>query len=82
MTLEQFTNNEEQVARRYQYDDKLVFVVDFGADIADSAVDVVDGTVLVVLDGTQYEIELPDGADDAHTFIKNGVLTIEVEGDR
>ncbi|ELY95060.1 hypothetical protein C483_01811 [Natrialba hulunbeirensis JCM 10989] len=82
MTLEQFSNNEEQVARRYQYDDKLVLVVDFGADIADSAVDVVDGTVLAVLDGTQYEIELPDGADDAHTFIKNGVLTIEVEGDR
>ncbi|ADD03992.1 uncharacterized protein Nmag_0404 [Natrialba magadii ATCC 43099] len=82
MTLEQFTNDEEQVARRYEYDDQLVFVVDFGAAIADSAVDVVDGTVLAVLDGTQYEIELPEDADDAHTFIKNGVLTIEVEGDR
>ncbi|ELZ04392.1 DUF7127 family protein [Natrialba aegyptia] len=82
MNLDQFTNSEKQVARRYEYDDAVVFAVDFGAASADASVDVVDSTVLAVIDGEQYEIDLPDGADDAHTFIKNGVLTIEVEGDR
>ncbi|QSW99348.1 DUF7127 family protein [Haloterrigena alkaliphila] len=81
MTLEQFTREEGQVARRYEYDDAAVLAVDFGTEHAETAVDVVDETVIVVVDGEQYELELPDGADDAHTFMKNGVLTVEMEGD-
>lgn len=81
MTLEQFTRNEGQLARRYEYDDDTVLVVDFGTDVADASVDVVDETVIVVVGEEQYEFELPDGASDAHTFIKNGVLTVELEGD-
>ncbi|ELY49523.1 DUF7127 family protein [Natronolimnohabitans innermongolicus] len=81
MTLEQFTREEGQVARRYEYDECSVLAVDFGADHAEASVDLVDGTVIVVVEDEQYEIELPDGAGDAHTFIKNGVLTVELEGD-
>ncbi|MGQ3413335.1 Hsp20/alpha crystallin family protein [Natrinema versiforme] len=79
MTLEQFTREEGQVARRYEYEDGTVMAVDFGTEETDASVDVVDGTVIVVLADDQYEIELPENADDAHTFMKNGVLTVELE---
>ncbi|WP_049926835.1 DUF7127 family protein [Halopiger goleimassiliensis] len=96
MTLEQFTRKEGTVARQYQYDDSTVLAVDFGP-ATDASVDIVDDTVIVVVDSAerrsadrssgdapleddeQYEIDLPEHADDAHTFIKNGVLTIETE---
>ncbi|MXV61479.1 Hsp20/alpha crystallin family protein [Natronorubrum sp. JWXQ-INN-674] len=81
MTLEQFTRNEGQLTRQYEYDECSVLAVDFGADETDASVDLVDDTVIVIVDDEQYELELPDGADDAHTFIKNGVLTVEMEGD-
>ncbi|WP_408958135.1 Hsp20/alpha crystallin family protein [Natrinema sp. 74] len=79
MTLEQFTREEGQLARRYDYDDGTVLAVDFGTDGADASVDFVDDTVIVVVDDEQYEIDLPVAVDDAHTFIKNGVLTVELE---
>ncbi|WP_254530734.1 DUF7127 family protein [Natrinema gelatinilyticum] len=82
MTLEQFTREDGQLARRYEYDDGTVFAVDFGTTGADASVDLVDDTVIVVFEDDQYEIELPETAADAHTFIKNGVLTIEVEEER
>ncbi|APX96465.1 DUF7127 family protein [Natronorubrum daqingense] len=81
MSLEQFTRNEGQVARRFQYDDAVVFAVDFGASEPEASVDLVDETVIVVIGEDQYEFELPETADEAHTFIKNGVLTVELEGD-
>lgn len=77
MTLDQLERDENAVVRRYRYDDESVVVVDFGPR-AETAVDVLEDTVIVVIDGEQYEFELPDG-DDPHTFIKNGVLTIETE---
>jgi hypothetical protein len=46
---------------------------------ADASVDVVDGTVIVVADGRQYEQEIP--ADDARAFMNHGVLTIELSED-
>ncbi|MDS0474923.1 Hsp20/alpha crystallin family protein [Natrinema sp. 1APR25-10V2] len=79
MTLEQFTREEGQLARRYDYDDSTVLAVDFGTDEADASVDFVDDTVIVVVDDEQYEIDLPAEVGDAHTFIKNGVLTVELE---
>ncbi|OLZ40837.1 hypothetical protein A6E15_07460 [Natrinema saccharevitans] len=100
MTLDQFTREEGQLARRYEYDDATVMAVDFGTGVEDVSVDVVDDTVIVVLDSAerssadhssgdapledddQYEVELPTAAGDAHTFIKNGVLTIELEEER
>ncbi|AFO56326.1 MULTISPECIES: hypothetical protein [Natrinema] len=82
MTLDQFTPEEGQVARRYDYDDGTVMAVDFGTEQADASVDIVDGTVIVVLADDQYEIELPADATNPHTFMKNGVLTVELEENR
>ncbi|PCR89772.1 DUF7127 family protein [Natrinema ejinorense] len=82
MTLDQFTPEEGQVARRYEYDDSTVMAVDFGTDAADASVDLVDDTVIVVLADDQHEIDLPANTENAHTFMKNGVLTIELEEDR
>ncbi|MFC4541530.1 Hsp20/alpha crystallin family protein [Halosolutus amylolyticus] len=82
MTLEQFTREDGQVARQYEYDDETVVAVDFGAARTDASVDLVDDTVIVVVDDDQYEFELPVDADDAHTFMQNGVLTVEMEGHR
>lgn len=74
---------DEVLYRQYDYDEQTVFVADLGADVDDASVEIVDGTAIVVLespDGAQqYEFEVPAG--DAHTFIKNGVLSIEVSGE-
>ncbi len=74
MMPEQFL--EDGIARRHEYDDRTVFVADFGVG-AEPAVDVVDGTVIVVSeDGRQQEFELPAG--DVRAFNRNGIVTIEV----
>ncbi|MFC4438345.1 MULTISPECIES: DUF7127 family protein [Natrialbaceae] len=82
MTLEQFTQSDGQIARRYDYEDESVLAVDFGSADADATSDLADGTVIVVIDDEQYEFDLPEGAADAHTFIRNGILTVELEGNQ
>jgi hypothetical protein len=82
MNLNQFTRDDERIVRRYEYDDGTVVAVDFGTATADATADLADGTVIVVADDDQYEFDLPDGATDAHTFIRNGVLTVELEGNQ
>ncbi|SFS50215.1 DUF7127 family protein [Halostagnicola kamekurae] len=69
----------DQFARKYEYDDGSVIAVDLGTAVPEPSVDLVDGTVIVVADDEQYEFDLPVEQTDAHTFIKNGVLTIELE---
>ncbi|MFP8958652.1 Hsp20/alpha crystallin family protein [Natrialbaceae archaeon A-CW3] len=79
MNYSQFARDGDRLVRQYQYDDESVLAVDFG-DIGDDAtVDVVDGTVIVVLSDDQFEFDLPAQARDAQAFIKNGVLTVELE---
>ncbi|WP_424004629.1 DUF7127 family protein [Haloarcula salina] len=73
-------NSEQQLfdetpLRRFEYDDSVVLAADVGP-ATDATVDVVDGTVIVVADGQQYEQDIPAG--DARAFIKHGVLTIEL----
>ena len=70
--LQQF--GEEVAMRRYEYDDGVVLAADFGPS-REAVVDVVDGTVIVVTDDDQYELDVEG---DASAFISNGVLTIEV----
>lgn len=74
---------DEVLYRQYDYDEETVFVADLGTDVEDASVEVVDGTAIVVLEtpegAHQYEFEIPAG--DAHTFMKNGVLSIEVSGE-
>ncbi|AKH97914.1 DUF7127 family protein [Halanaeroarchaeum sulfurireducens] len=71
---------DEVLYRQYDYGDETVFVADLGASGMNASVDVIGGTAIVVLDtpegSEQYEFDVPAG--DAHTFISNGVLTVEV----
>jgi hypothetical protein len=72
-TRQQFAEQDVDV-RRYEYDDSVVLAADFG-HTESASVDVVDDTVIVVVDGKQYDVEFEG---DAQAFIRNGVLTIEV----
>lgn len=81
MEIQPHSARDEVLYRQYEYDEETVFVADLGRMAEDASVEVVDGTAIVVLETEegpqQYELDLPDG--DAHTFISNGVLTVEVE---
>ncbi|MFB6133626.1 MAG: Hsp20/alpha crystallin family protein [Halanaeroarchaeum sp.] len=74
-------HSEEVLRKRVDDGDRTEIVADLGPGVGDADVDVVDGTAIVVLhDGdAQYEFDLP--GEDSHTFINNGVLTIEVRGE-
>lgn len=82
MTLTTRTVGDEPMVRTYEYDDETVVVADLPPLTPEPSVDIVDGTAIVVADDRQFEFDLPDGATDAHTFIKNDVLSIEVEDQR
>jgi len=71
--LKQF--EDDAALSRHEYDDTLVLAADFGPG-RNVSVDVLDDTVIVVVAGEQYDLDV-DGA--AQAFIKNGVLTIEVD---
>lgn len=75
MTNQQRFVGEDGPVSRYEYEDAVVFAVDLGV-AEDAHVDVVDGTVMVVVGDQQYDFEVPEG--DAEAFIKNGVVTVEV----
>ena len=78
MTLTDLIDAEGPLVRQYEYGDDAVLAVDFGPG-TETAIDVVDGTVIVVTGDEHHEFELPAGANDADTFIRNGVLSIELE---
>jgi len=61
--------------RRYEYDERAVIVADFGP--VEGAVDVVDGTAMVVVGDDQYEFDVAERTDRA--VMNNGVVTLEME---
>lgn len=63
------------IARR-EYADRTVVAVDFGAGV-EVALDVVDGTAIVVAGDRQFEFEVPEGATEMTT--NGGMLRIEEE---
>ncbi|WP_262177979.1 DUF7127 family protein [Haloarcula laminariae] len=67
---------DEMSVRRFEYDDAVVLAADVGVS-DDTSVDVVDDTVILVTGDEQHEQPLPDDSD-AHAFINNGILTIEL----
>jgi hypothetical protein len=76
MNVQQFTDREDRFARRYDYDDAVVVAADL--DVTDASVDVLGDTVIVVRsDGEQFELTMP--ATPTRAFIRNGVLSIEME---
>jgi hypothetical protein len=74
---QQFVADEGPVSQLEYDDGSVVLAVDVGPG-RDASVDVVGETVIVVIDDEHYEFEAP--GDGAQAFIKNGVLTVEVEG--
>jgi hypothetical protein len=78
MTETQRFAERDVVARQYQYADGDVLAFDLGAGAA-GAVDVVDGTLMVVVDDEQFETDLPEGRA-AKATINNGVVTVEMDG--
>ncbi len=71
--------SDEPMVRRYEYEDSSVVVADVGS--VEGTVDVVDGTALVVVPGSdgddQYEIDVP--GEEAKAVMRNGVVTVEIE---
>lgn len=57
--------------------DGRTFVVDLGPTASAANVDVVDETLIIVIDGDQHELSLPEG--NAQAFIRNGILTVTTE---
>ena len=67
---------DEGIARRYDYDDRTVFVADLGPG-TDATVEVVDRTVVVETpDGRRRTLDLPPG--EVRAFNRHGVVTVEV----
>lgn len=62
--------------RRYDYDEETVLAADLGPGV-EGSVDVVDGTVIVVVGDEQHEFDVPAG--ESRASISNGVVTVEVE---
>lgn len=67
--------DEDVGLRRYEYEDALVMAADVGTE-HEASVDVVGDTVIVLVGDEQYELDVEG---DARAFMKNGVLTIEVD---
>lgn len=74
MSLNKMLRTQGLESRRFEYDDRTEFVVDFGPG-RDAAVDIVDELAIIVVGDDQYEVEL-DGNEQV--FMNNGVLTFEV----
>jgi len=68
---------EQGPVRRLEYEDGPVVLAADAGPAKDASVDVVDDTVIFVVGDEQYEFELP-AEGDAQAFIRNGVLTVEV----
>lgn len=79
MTQQHTADGEDVFARRYEYDNETVIAADLGIG-GDASVDVVDGTAIVVIETPEHtrqeEFDVP--GEGAQAFIRNGVLTIEV----
>jgi hypothetical protein len=60
-----------------EYGGENVVVVDFGPAADEPPVDIVDDTAIVVVDGTQFEFEVPENASDV--TVNGGILTITEE---
>ncbi|MFC6733167.1 MULTISPECIES: hypothetical protein [unclassified Haladaptatus] len=78
ISLHDSPSGDEGAFTRYDYAGTTVFAADLGMR-GNASVDLVDHTAIVVWDDDeQLEFEIPvEGA--ARAFIKNGVLTIEVD---
>ena len=81
MRKQQFAGREDEVLRRYEYDDSYVIAADLGVPDDDVDIDVVGETAIVVIETdnevSEAEFGLPSSGGDA--AVNNGVLTISIE---
>jgi len=75
MNLHEIASGEDGLVRTFDYGDATTYVVDLGGK--EGSVDVVGDTAIVVVGDEEYDVDVPEGAD-VQAFIKNGVLSIEV----
>jgi hypothetical protein len=76
--LEEVAGNQEAIEiTERDYDDENVVAVDFGPAGGELTVDIVDDTAIVIVDGKQFEFEVPENASDV--TINDGILTITEE---
>ena len=66
---------DDLFVRTYEQDNSIEVVADIGDP--EATIDVLDDCVIVITATDQYELSIP--AEQARTFMKNGVLTIQVE---
>lgn len=78
MNEQNLLDERDVFVRRYEYDTSIVYAVDLGRGTA-ASVDVIDNTAMIIPENSQeqYEIDVPAGTVEA--FIKNGIVTIEIE---
>ncbi|SDR27419.1 DUF7127 family protein [Natronobacterium texcoconense] len=60
-----------------EYDEEQVIAVDFGRDVGEISLDVVDETAIVVAGDDQFEFDIPGDATDVTA--NDGILTIRKE---
>lgn len=77
MELKQFVADDERPVRTVPREDGRQVVADLGDDGDDPSVEVVGDTVIVARDEDEFDVELQEPVERA--FIRNGVLTIDVE---
>lgn len=78
--LEAAAGREEITIAEREYADEQLIAVDFGTVAGEVALDVTDETAIVVVDGNQFEFEVPSDADDV--TVNDGILTITKRAER
>ena len=68
-------DREEITITTREYGQEQVIAVDFGPTGGKPTLDVVDDTAIVVVDGNQFEFEIPSDANDV--TVNDGILTIK-----
>ena len=77
-TFHEAERSDGAVVRRVDSEEHEQLVVDFGPWASGADVDVL-GDVVIVIGPDEEQVEIPFEGSVARTFMKNGVLSIEVD---
>lgn len=73
--LEAAVDDRDDVSiTKREYGTEQIIAVDFGPTGAKPSLDVLEGTAIVVVDGQQFEFDIP--ADASDVTVNDGILTI------
>lgn len=68
-------NQESITISKREYDGESIIAVDFGPVAGEPSVDIVEETAIVVVDGKQFEFNVPANANKV--TVNDGILTIK-----